>query len=291
MRVLMCPPDFLRIEKVINSWMDEKRQPYLTLARRQWQNILKAYLEVGMELWFIEPEPECQDMCFSANAGWCRWGKVILSNFKGKIAEVRQPEVSKYFDWFSRYRAKLLNVEVIPFPEPGIAFEGQGDVVTIDVGKSKEDAIVLMGFGQNRTDFEAAEVLRAIHKELRVIPIRLVDSFFYHLDTACIFIPPKTFMYYPKAFGPDAIQIIKTLPADLIEIEEEDAFHFVCNGVFVRELWGKVAFITNKISLRLKARLWSRGIRVVEVYTTEFMKSGGSARCLTLFLPEEKDSS
>src|SRR3989344_6125185 len=95
-RILMCPTDFLRIEYEINARMDRENPPRSTQARQEWQSLVKEYISLGVELWFIEPDPECQDMCFTANSGWARWGKIILANFTGKAAQARQAEAIRY---------------------------------------------------------------------------------------------------------------------------------------------------------------------------------------------------
>lgn len=287
MRALMCPPDYIHIAKEINPWMDHEKQPDVSRARKQWQEILRRYLNLGVEVWFIEPQPGLQDMCFTANAGWCRWGKIVLANFiDPDVAEVRQPEIRYYTEWFRTYRERLLGVEIVPFPFRYKGFEGQGDVVT--VGKGKRDSLVLVGYGQGRTDYEAAEVLANIHRLDRnqVIPMRLANELFYHLDTACLFIPPTTFLYYPEAFDAAGRRIIETLPVDRISVSEDDAKRFVCNGVFVQG-GPETTILMNRPSRKLQDQLRNRGFRVCSVNMEEFQKSGGSVRCLTLFLPEE----
>jgi len=287
----MCPPDFFQIRHKINAWMDKKHQPIVSLARVQWQQILKAYVDAGLEIWFINPDSDCQDMCFSANAAWCRWGKVLLANFRGQngmVARARQGEIEHYIKWFESHRQTHPDLDIIPFPQTSIAFEGQGDVVTINPDGTKDDAIVLVGFGQNRTAFLASSVIKDVHglRRHQVIPMRLTNSFFYHLDTACVFVPPNLFLFYPNAFDKKGLKAIHELPVDLIEVSEVDAKSFACNGVFVKRD-SSIFFITNKISANLTSKLKERGISVINTDTGEFIKSGGSVRCLTLFLPQD----
>lgn len=287
-RVLMCQPDFLRIDIEINEWMDKAHPPHPKRARQQWQRVMREYDKLGVELWFIEAEQESQDMCFTANAGWCRWGKVVLSNFVSpKVAKARRHEPYHYERWFGKYRAPLLGVEIVQFPLVDVSFEGQGDVVT--VGRGKSNSVVLVGYGQGRTDYRAVEALRQIHnfQKDQVVGIRLVNPKFYHLDTACLYIPPSTFLYYPDAFDIAGKRIIEGLGMNLLTVDEEDANRFVCNGVFI-EQEDKTTILMNSPSQKLDDQLQARGYRVVSVDTSEFIKSGGSVRCLTLFLPEEK---
>ena len=293
MRALMCQPDFFRVQEVINVWMSVARQPRLSRARRQWQNLFCSYHALGVELWCIEPEPGLQDMCFTANAGWCNWGKMILSQFYShRIARARQGEIAQYARWFTKFHNKFTDIEPIPFPVADMGFEGQGDVITI--GEKKTQAIILIGYGQGRTDRDAAHVLAELHglSVRQIIPLRLIDPRFYHLDTACLFVPPRMFVYYPPAFSARDRRTIAALPVDHVAVSEKDALRFVCNGVFVKHCLKtnmqhpEITVLMNRPSAALRSEIESRGYGVCSVPMDEFRKGGGSLRCLTLFIPE-----
>jgi N-dimethylarginine dimethylaminohydrolase len=64
-------------------------------------------------------------------------------------------------------------------------------------------------------------------------------------------------------------------------VDTEDAGNFACNAVNV----GNTIFM-NKASDALKSRLLVAGFKVNEVDLSEFLKAGGSAKCLTLKLTE-----
>src|SRR5205807_8787223 len=66
-----------------------------------------------------------------------------------------------------------------------------------------------------------------------------------------------------------------------IAVSEPDAVRFACNAVNI----GRNLFV-NQVSAELRARLTSAGFEVFETPLTEFMKSGGAAKCLTLRLTE-----
>lgn len=273
MRVLMCPPDYFRVRWEINPWMRLSRQPNTALARQQWQAILRRYLELGVEVWFISHHVDLPDMCFTANAGWCRWGRVLLANFRHPE---RQGERTFFKEWFEEHMAPL-SVEVVELPDD-IAFEGQGDVVSIDAAET-----LLVGFGF-RTDRRVAEAIRDRYGLANVRPIRLVDPHFYHLDTCCFYIRDSdTLVYYPDAFDRAGRRLISALSCDKIEVTKAEARRFVCNAVFVDS-----TIIVNHPGRRLTKLLENRGLDVIPVDTSEFLKSGGSVRCLTLFLPEDR---
>ena len=70
-------------------------------------------------------------------------------------------------------------------------------------------------------------------------------------------------------------------PHKRIVVDTADAGNFACNAVNVGD-----QVILNKASDPLKARLMLAGFSVHEVELSEFLKAGGSAKCLTLKLDE-----
>ncbi len=68
----------------------------------------------------------------------------------------------------------------------------------------------------------------------------------------------------------------------MIPVEEAEAHRFGCNAVVV----GKTV-VVNTGCERLAAALAERGYNPVAVELDEFLKAGGSAKCLTLRLDGE----
>jgi len=299
MRGLMCPTDFFGTRKKINMHMDAENRPDPIRAREEWQGTVRDLCDLGVELWFIEPDPVLENMCFPANCVWCRWGKVMLGNFVGEVALARQPEIAHYYAWFMKYRQKLLNVEVVKWPEPFIGYGAQADTVTVGTG-GKNHSVILLGYGQGRTQYEAAEIVREIHglERDQILPIRIVDNYFYDFDTAHWYIPPSPttpamFIHYPPAVDAAGRRIIKSLPSftglraeNIIELDEQDAKNFFCNGIFVRHE-STVTLLANEPSERLRSELQDRGFRLRTKNTPELKKSGASRRCTVAFLPYE----
>jgi N-dimethylarginine dimethylaminohydrolase len=88
---------------------------------------------------------------------------------------------------------------------------------------------------------------------------------------------------YPPALDRYARQALGALVGDLIVVDEEEARRFACNAVVV----GKTV-ITNTGCPRLHRQLQMRSFRPVETPLGEFVKAGGSAKCLTLRLDGEE---
>jgi N-dimethylarginine dimethylaminohydrolase len=70
-------------------------------------------------------------------------------------------------------------------------------------------------------------------------------------------------------------------PHKRIIVDTIDAGNFACNAVNI----GDRVFL-HRASEPLKARLMLAGFKVQEIELTEFLKAGGSAKCLTLKLTE-----
>jgi N-dimethylarginine dimethylaminohydrolase len=130
-----------------------------------------------------------------------------------------------------------------------------------------------------RTDPEAhTHVGEILQKE--VISLELTDPRFYHLDTCFAYLPgPDVLFYYPGAFSKDSIRKIRQLPSRRIEITEEEACHFACNSVLAEN-----TLLLHHSTDRLRKLLEELKIQPVTAGTSEFLKAGGSVRCMVLQL-------
>ena len=260
----MCPPDFFDVTYEINAWMRIVNGPDTELAKQQWR-ALHAILaeEIGADVSVVAPQPGLPDMVFTANAGITRGDLFIPSRFR--FAE-RQGEVPFFEDWF---RERGFRVEGLPADTPG-SFEGEGDALFY--GKT-----LLAGYRQ-RSDASAYRALARM-LDCPVLPLELVDTRWYHLDTCLIPVAPGLLAYYPPAFDSYANTVLENLPGDKIVLTEHDALRFGGNAVVVGE---HVAM--NAGCDALAGALAARGYAIHATDLSEFLKSGGSAKCLTLVL-------
>lgn len=112
-----------------------------------------------------------------------------------------------------------------------------------------------------------------------VIPLELVDEYFYHLDTCLSPLNGEAALFYPDAFSVEAQRTLAKGWKRLYAFEREEALKFVCNGVAVNGM-----YITPTQTPALEHALIKEGIQPVLVNTSEFEKSGGSVFCLKMFL-------
>ncbi len=111
----------------------------------------------------------------------------------------------------------------------------------------------------------------------------MIDSRFYHIDTCLCPLEGGYLLYYPEAFDADSIVAIESrVPSDKrLPVSAEDAGNFACNAVNVDR-----HIFAHRISDRMKRQLAEVGFTVCELPLAEFLKAGGSAKCLTLRLTE-----
>lgn len=266
-RVLMCgPPEQYfpaGISYEINAHMVNGTPVDILKACKQWHNLKDALEKAGVWVSRLSQAPGLPDMVFTANAGLFNQKKntVLLSRFR---YPERKGEVRVFRNWFL---SQGFHFKTLP---SGIFFEGEGDALVFN------DKLI-SGYGF-RSD-ETGGRLAAEFMELEPAILRLVDPYFYHLDTCLCPIPEKNLiMYYPPAFDTASVLRIEKM-AETVYVSDKDARRFVCNSVVLGS-----QLITTPTSPALKALLQIRGIEMDEIALPEFIKAGGAAKCLTLFI-------
>jgi N-dimethylarginine dimethylaminohydrolase len=90
-------------------------------------------------------------------------------------------------------------------------------------------------------------------------------------------------VYYPSAFDDYGRRVLGELVPELIAVCDDEARRFACNAVVV----GRTV-VTNTGCPQLHRELRQRGFVPRETPLDEFVKAGGSAKCLTLRLDGEE---
>jgi N-dimethylarginine dimethylaminohydrolase len=136
-----------------------------------------------------------------------------------------------------------------------------------------------MGYGP-RSDAQARRAVENTFGQ-EVLALELADGRFYHMDTALSALPGGEVMYLPDAFTPAGRAAIRhrVAPQDRIEIAIEDGYRLAANAICL----GKTVILSD-CGKRLRTELDVRGYDVVTTPLHSFLRSGGSAFCLTLRL-------
>jgi N-dimethylarginine dimethylaminohydrolase len=261
----MCPPDYYGIEYEINPWMSRSRGSTPERARRQWQALYDVLCSLGVDVELLTPQQGLPDLVFTANAGLVFEDHFFSSRFR---YEVRARE-SPFFDaWFA---ARGFTVEHLP---EDMFFEGAGDALFCG-------ATLFAGY-RIRSDMLAHQTIaKAINRQ--ALALELVDPRYYHLDTCFCPLAPGQAIYHPPAFDEYGRKVLETNIPLLLAVHESEAPRFACNAVVV----GKNV-VLNKGCERLACDLNTIGYEPISVELDEFLKAGGSAKCLTLRLDGEE---
>ncbi|WP_339911630.1 dimethylarginine dimethylaminohydrolase family protein [Symmachiella dynata] len=262
--ILMCPPDFYGIEYEINPWMSRSRASDSQLAQQQWHALRDLLEEVGAEIRLMPPARGLPDLVFTANAGLVWNNTVFLSKFRH---EARQGETPLDEVWF-----QSVGFETVSMTGEW-SFEGAGDALFC--GQTLFAGYLI------RSDAAAMQWL-ASQIGCRVIPLQLVDEHYYHLDTCFCPLSTNEAIYYPPAFDEYAQAAISAHVENLIPVSESEAARFACNAVVIGR---KV--VLNTGCPELERELQDRGYEPHHTELGEFIKAGGSAKCLTLRLDGE----
>ena len=273
-RLLMCPPRHFAVTYSINPWMDPRswagEGQLHAEAERQWAALRDTLIAAGATIETIEPMADLPDLVFTANAAVVLDRKAVLSRFRHRERRNEEPVFAAQF---AALAARGLLDEVLQLPE-GIILEGAGDCIW-----DPQRRVFWLGCGF-RSDAAAAPFLER-QFGYPCMPLPLADARFYHLDTALCALPCGSIMYYPGAFTPAARATIEEHvgPQDRIVLDRADAERFAANAVCVGD-----TIVLSSCSDSLRSLLEERGYAVVQTPLHAFLRSGGSACCLTLRL-------
>lgn len=260
--LLMCPPTYYGIEYEINPWMSRLRGTDPGLATAQWTHLRDVLTGAcGAKVERIEPHAGLPDLVFTANAALIVDHRAILSRFR---FPARSGEEPVFREWFA---AK--GYDVVELPED-VFFEGEGDALFC--GEQ-----LFCGY-HFRSEIRSHDLIGRLLGR-RILSLQLADPRFYHLDTCFCPLTSEQAMYFPGAFDDYGRRVLSANIPDLIEVSEEDALRFGCNAIRVESQIVLPAGCT-----KLVGDLCSRGYRVLPVNLSEYLKSGGAAKCLVLRL-------
>lgn len=224
------------------------------------------------------PQHRLPDIVFTANAGLCLprlpHRTILTPYMKYKQRKEELPYLMKIFE--------DLKLIIIPFPGNQHApFEGQAELKWFHGGKK---AVCGYGYRSTKKSFEIADRLfKKIYgkygldpPELLVLPLE--SAHYYHLDVAMLDFDDTKCIVHKPAFSKESIKQLKDFlgASNVHVIDTPDSFclNAVADGN---------RLITHILPPSLKTKLESITHKTIHmVNTSEFEKSGGSVRCMTL---------
>jgi N-dimethylarginine dimethylaminohydrolase len=260
-----------------NKYIDHTVHINKKKALEQHRNLVKSFNN-SITYTIEDPVDLLTDIVFTANGGLClpRLPKpiVVLPYMK---YQQRKDEL-KYLEEIY----KNIHLQTVPFPGSQAApFEGQAELKWFYGGTK---AICGYGHRSTKKTFEIINtLLKKIYKshkleppELLVLKIERPD--YYHLDVAMLEFDDKKCIVHKRAFSEASVKKIRAFLGEenVTVIDTTDSF--CLNSVVDGD-----KLITHMLKAPLKSQLekiTNKKIHMVD--TSEFEKSGGSVRCMTL---------
>jgi N-dimethylarginine dimethylaminohydrolase len=268
--ILICPPTYFDVVDRKNPFMTMQTPVDQANALRQWQALRQTFAETGMQVHEYPPLRGAEDMVFSANpalAGLNRNGNrvAVASRMKFPSRRVEVPAITESLT--------LLGYAVDTSIPDSVWFEGGGDAVW-HPGRH----VLYAGYGW-RSDAASHPFLERIFGA-EIVPLRLVDERFYHLDTALCAVDSDTALIVADAFDQRGIDELQRRFGRLLRIDQDEALSMAANAAPGAD--GSV--IIDCAALQTIAMLESLDYTVRTVDTSEFRKSGGSVYCMKQYL-------
>ncbi len=258
---LLCSPDFFDVKYEINPWMSVKNKPDSSKSLTQWQGLLKAFEKIGANTEILKGTEANPDLVFTANAALVKDKKAFLAKFQ---YSERQGEEPVYEKWFIKNGFEVVG------KNSKYSFEGEGDALFF------QDKL-FAGYGF-RTDPNVYDLVSSELDVKNIILCELTNSYFYHLDTCFAPIDDKKALVFLDAFTKDSIKKMEN-EIELIPVCENDAKRFVCNTVPIGNDIIMAAGCEETYNI-----VESLGFTVHKCELDQFMKAGGSAKCLCIRL-------
>ena len=252
----MCKPQHYGINYSINPWMDVNNGADYNKSIQQWNDLEAKIKELGATVKLVEPAEDLPDMVFTANAALIlKNGNAIVSHFAHKE---RAKEEEHFTKWFVDNGYKVHHTSII--------FEGAGDALFFG-----DILIGGHGFRSDVTFYEEISISYAT--------VRLVDPYFYHLDTCFCPLEGTDYMIWPGAFDGITNQFFKLLKGNEISVPENEARQFACNAVRI----GRNVILPEGCPVTMQM-LCDKGYIPHPLDMSEYIKSGGACKCLTLVI-------
>ena len=282
MKILMCSPEYFDVTYSINPWMSVENGVDAKLAIKQWNDLVILLERVEAEVIQMSGKPNLPDLVFTANAGLNCGSHILLSNFK---FPERQPEKQVYKEWFESngYVCKELPDDII--------FEGAGDVLLRNGVDSGFELYLGSGFRTDEATYDSAVWKSSVQTPINT-KMKLIDPYFYHLDTCFCPLPGDFALIYPGAFETSKIEELNKRGKDdgtgfcgfrsapiLLKVPENEARKFACNAVSV----GNCVVLPSGCP-ETGGMLKKAGFEVYETDLSQYILSGGSAKCLSFKL-------
>lgn len=263
-KVIMCTPKYYTfngINVITKSWMDKGDSEYNDVMVKEWQTLVDAYEDNGIEVIQMDTSKEYEVMTFARDFGGMVKEGAIIGKFRHPV---RQVETSLY-----EAKLKELGVPIIARVNAG-CMEG-GDIWMID-----EHTIA---FGLvDRTDIAGLENLREQLQKFGYtvvgVPSRPENL---HLDMIFNIVAPQVCLASTSQLPYEFLMMLKRRKFEIIDVAPEDVFKHGCNV----EAIGNNKVVAIKKNKHINDKMRALGLEVIDVPLDQILHAGGGPHCLT----------
>lgn len=269
-KVLVCSPryyTFNDINVITAEWMKKGDTEQNDVMVREWNYLLDAYKDNGIEVVEVEADPDNQVMTFARDFGCMIKEGAVIGRFRHPV---RQVETAKY-----EAKLKEIGVPIVARVNAG-CMEG-GDFWHVDEHT--------LAFGMvDRTDQAGVDNLRDQLQKFGYTVVGVPcppDNL--HLDMVFNIVAPQVCLAAVDQLPYNFLQMLKRRKFEIIPVAAEDVFKHGCNVMAIGE--SKVVAIEKNKHINDKMR--ALGLEVIDVPLDQMLHGGGGPHCLTF--PVQRD--
>lgn len=263
-KVLVCSPKYYKfnaINEITKGWMDKGESEENNQMVKEWQTLVDAYKDNGIEVVEMEPSANMEVETFARDFGGMVKEGAIMGRFRHPVRQIESAAYEK--------KLKELGVPIIARCNAG-TFEG-GDFWMID-----EHTIA---FGQvDRTDQAGVDNLRDQLSKFgyTVVGVPAAPANL-HLDMIFNIVAPQVCLAATDELPYNFLQMLKRRHFDIIHVPSELVFKHGCNVEAIGH--NTVLGIENNKSVNKDLR--AAGVNVIELPLQQILKAGGGPHCMT----------
>jgi N-dimethylarginine dimethylaminohydrolase len=257
-RVILCQPEFMAIDEVINDVQKkyEDENIDVAIAMKQHEEFEKKLIEHGVEVIKLPTSEQFPEQVFTRDIGFTVGDDIFVAEM---ASDIRKGEEEALEDW--------LDDEDIPFQTTTNRVEG-GDVIV-------DGDTVYVGIS-SRTSKEAVRKLKQDLPDHTIVEVPFNEKYL-HLDCVFNILSSKVGLIFPQALAPETVEMLAS-KYELIEVSAEEQFSM---GTNVLSIGNKKVFSLPQ-NKNVNASIREHGFDVIEVDFSEIIKSGGSFRCCSM---------
>ena len=257
-RVLICQPEYMAIEEVINDVQKkyEDENINVALAMKQHEHFEETLKNNQVEVIKLPASEEFPEQVFTRDIGFTLGNDVFVSEMANAIRKGEEKELEKW-----------LHEEDIIFQKARERVEG-GDVII-------DGDTVYVGISSRTSDDAVQNLANSLpHHNIIRVPF---NEKYLHLDCVFNILSSEIALIFPQAFS---AEIVETLSKKymLIEVSEEEQFTMGTNVLSI----GNKKLLSLPQNKQVNTQITKHGFEVIEVDFSEIIKSGGSFRCCSM---------